>query len=113
MSVLVVDSSEETREVLRSALEVRGVRTVVARGGREAVAMVRNQRPTCIVIDVETTSLPDEWAGDDTPMVMIGMVERPQVADRREFVSKPYHYGPLIRRIEALLSQVRSPAAES
>ena len=42
--------------------------------------------------------------GDLTPLVVLATARRQ--ADRLpsgEFVAKPYHYGPLIRRIEELL----------
>jgi hypothetical protein len=35
-------------------------------------------------------------------LVMLGSVRRGQIPDG-EYIAKPYHYGPLIRRIEELL----------
>jgi hypothetical protein len=50
---------------------------------------------------------PPFWAGradSVTPIILLGNLRRkqPQIPGS-EFVSKPYHYGALIRRIEELL----------
>ena len=43
--------------------------------------------------------------GDDASAILLVGTVRPAAfdGDRRQFVQKPYHYGPLIRRIEELL----------
>jgi len=119
-SVLIVDSSEETREVLRTALERRGVRTFSACRAKQGLELARNHHPDLIVLDLELDFEGDRDAGtpedrpnpfadpsqaDQAPLVMLGTVRRDMgELPEGEFVAKPYHYGPLIRRIEELLA---------
>lgn len=113
-SVLIVDGSEDTREVLRTALERRGVKIFEAVRAEQALELARQHHPDLIVLDLEVESnepginldgFHDELSSHSTPMVLLGSARRNQSAlPAREFVSKPYHYGPLIRRIEMLLS---------
>ncbi len=130
-SVLIVDRSAETREVLQTALEHRGVRTLAA--GRTATGMelARRHQPDLIVLDLELDDAPDclsagqafclpvgqaflpakRQTGMSAPqseyqphLVLLGNLRgwRDRLPEG-EFVSKPYHYGPLIRKIEELL----------
>lgn len=112
-SVLVVDRSEDTREVLQTALTRRGVRTFTARHASEGAELGRRHHPDLIVLDLEIDdvnlegSTPTFWAGredNNVPIILLGTLRRnrPHIPGS-EFVSKPYHYGPLIRRIEELL----------
>jgi DNA-binding response OmpR family regulator len=112
-SVLIVDRSEETREVLQTALNRRGVRTFTARHASEGVELGRRHHPDLIVLDLEIDDVNLEhstqsfWADredNSIPIILLGSLRRKQAQiPGSEFVSKPYHYGPLIRRIEELL----------
>ena len=119
-SVLIVDSSEETCEVLRSALSRRGVRTIAASGLRQSADLARKHQPDLIVLDLDAQrgvaaggSDPADFARqcgrsigrESTPLVILGTLRRPSSTMLPgEFVPKPYHYGPLIRKIEELLA---------
>jgi two-component system OmpR family response regulator len=114
---LVVDDSEETHEVLQTALGRRGMHIFSASRGGDALELARQHHPDLIVLDLEVDRSPSrELAGslaaqsraDQAPLVMLGSVRRdgPRLPDG-EFVAKPYHYGPLIRRIEELLETAR------
>lgn len=112
--VLIVDQSAESREVLRTLLERGGATTIEARRPDQAVELARLHQPDLIVYDVESDRSRRGAAGDaledaatrtDTPIVILGRVSPPNDQIRgRQFVSKPYHYGPLIRKIEDLLA---------
>jgi len=112
-SVLIVDHSEETREVLQTALERRGWRTFSASRARTGLELARRHRVDLIVLDLElehspSEDLPGSFAEQSrdghTPLVMLGTVRRDvENLPEGEFVAKPYHYGPLIRKIEELL----------
>jgi DNA-binding NtrC family response regulator len=113
-SVLIVDRSEETREVLQTVLERRGVRILTADRTATAVALAGQHHPDLIVLDMETCDpAPAAWAHlDETPappyepqLILLGSVRGWRNSPREgEFMAKPYHYGPLVRRIEELLS---------
>ena len=118
-SVLIVDPSDETRDVLRCALEHRGHRTLGARRVEEGLALAESCRPDCIVLDLE---IEPQGRGEDhvaagfaarsasQPLVLLGTLRSSRQTPTRaegaatEFVAKPYHYAPLIRKIEALLA---------
>ena len=116
-SVLIVDSSEETREVLETALRLRGLRTFAACRAGPGLELARRHHPDLIVLDLEleqsdprtlTAPFAEQSQADHAPLVMLGSIRRtanetPGEMPNGEFVSKPYYYGPLIRRIEELL----------
>jgi hypothetical protein len=133
-SVLIVDRSQETREVLHEALQRRGLRTLQAGRAEKGLELARQHRPDLIVLDLDFdvaaaeqfSSLPCDANCDagvppagssgaggtpapQTPqyqpqLVLLGTLRglRHRLPNG-EFVSKPYHYGPLIRKIEELL----------
>jgi CheY-like chemotaxis protein len=127
-SVLIVDSLEETREVLRTALEERGLRIYAASRAEKGLALARKHHPDVIVLDLDFEQASgDDSAGEEissgfsaesearaTPLVLLGNARRGQSSPSGgEFVSKPYHYAPLIRKIEELLDQARQPARKA
>ena len=116
-SVLVVDDSEETREVLQTALSRRGMQILSTSRAADALELARQHHPDLIVLDLELDKsegrklagpLAEQSRADRAPLVMLGSVRRGgQRLPQGEFVAKPYHYGPLIRRIEELLEKAR------
>ena len=114
-SVLIVDRSEETREVLETALNRRGVQTYTAKHASEGVELSRRHRPNLVVLDLEIDDINLEYAkapfwanlGDNNvPIILLGNLRRNQPPiPGSEFVAKPYHFGPLIRRIEEILKR--------
>jgi CheY-like chemotaxis protein len=112
-SVLIVDASDETRVVLQTALERRGVRTMAASQAKQGLALAQQHHPDLIVLDLEIdASGPDEVAvpfaeqsrTDHASLVLLGGIRRREPTGQGEYVAKPYHYAPLIRRIEEILS---------
>lgn len=112
-SVLIVDGSEETREVLAAALARRGVDTLATAEAEHALRLARQRAADLIVLDLEVEGraadricrpFAEQSRATQTPLVVLGHARRtccrPHVG---EFVAKPYHYGPLIRKIEELL----------
>ena len=122
-SVLIVDPSEETREVLQTALQRRGMRTLSASRVESGLKLARRHHPDLIVLDLElddsapevsSASLAEQFRQEQTPVILLGRVCRSHGGlPSGEFVSKPYHYGTLIRRIEQLLDTVSSDAARN
>jgi DNA-binding response OmpR family regulator len=122
-SVLIVDRSEETREVLKTALERRGVRILAAGEARRGLELAREHHPDLIVLDLEVDQSPpvevcgpfsEQSEADQTPLVLLGSCRRSLFRGRcGEFVSKPYHFGPLVRKIEQLLEATGRPRARS
>ena len=120
-TVLIVDQSEETREVLRMALECPATRILEASRPDRGLELAREHHPDVIVLDLEIdTAALDGLAADynaesqahQTPLVLLGSARRVrQSFPAGQFVGKPYHYGPLIRKIELLLEGAAEPTA--
>ncbi|MCG8451303.1 MAG: hypothetical protein MI725_17195 [Pirellulales bacterium] len=113
--VLIVDSSRESREILRTLLQRQGAQTLEAAGARRANELALHEQPDVIVFDEDSDRSPRQEATydlgatasrRDIPIVVLGTVRRClSPFPVGELVKKPYHYGPLIRRIEELLGE--------
>jgi len=112
--VLVVDALEETREVLRAALGRAGIEVFATGEPERGTTWADAHHPDLIVLDLEchpsaeamSRGLSRRDGAETSPIIVLGTARRTAAgvpADR--FVAKPYHYGPLIRKIEALLAQ--------
>jgi DNA-binding response OmpR family regulator len=119
-SVLIVDRSQESRAILRAALEQRGLQILEAAKAEEGLALARNHKPQVIVLDLESQDAGEEQLRtqfaavdlDHQPnLVILGSVLRGWSGRGSEFIRKPYHYKPLILKIEALLQQASSASA--
>ena len=124
-TVLLIDQSDDSREVLRTVLERRGVQIFEASHAEQGLELARQHHPRVIVMDLEAVPRDDLAIHDDfaaqsaasgSRMVLLGSVK--WIARAKEkalvqfpdsnrtsqsFVAKPYHYGPLISKIEQLL----------
>ena len=114
-SVLIVDESPEVREVIRTALARRGVQIFEASRSQQGVALARQHHPDVIVVDMEAETADARHLSADftaaspqhpPSLVLLGTARRLAGAKSAggEFISKPYHYAPLIRKIESLLA---------
>lgn len=121
-SVLVVDSLEETHEVLRTALGDQGIEVVAARSSAHGLSLARRREMSLIVCDLEsdgvsgvlTGKLLLESAARRTPLLVLGNPRRPASGlTGCESLPKPYHYAALIRRIEELLGEAKEGAQRS
>jgi len=114
-----VDAAEETRDVLQTALERLGRKTLTASRADQGLALVREHRPELVVLDLEIEGdssadlalrFAEQLPAEQTSLVLLGSVRRPP-PPTGEFVAKPYHYAPLIRKIEEILSAGRTLAS--
>lgn len=110
--VLIVDESEETRDVLAMALERKGVRAFTTAILRRGATIARKEKPDLVIIDIDSVSLPPAEALDlfikngnisEVPVMTIGSGKFVAPAGEVDFISKPYHFLPLIERIEEFL----------
>ncbi len=119
LSVLIVDRSAEAREVLRMALTRQGVRVIEAMQPANGLTLARSHHPNVIVIDLDNCGIGErvaaEFAGiavdDGATLLALGNDLRARDLSACEFVAKPYHYKPLILKIEESLLQRRSRTA--
>lgn len=110
LGVLIVDGSQDTREVLRAVLERRGLHIWETSEAAKGLELARAHHPRVIILDLETADgqrLRAEYdaqsATEQAHLVVLGEWSRPD--DGRQSVAKPYHYGPLIRTIEQLAAR--------
>lgn len=111
--VLIVDRSRESRDVLSSLLTRHGAEVLEARETSRGAQLAALAQPDLIVVDVEARSgvcedsaarLVAAAARNDAPIVVLGTYKRSaSPLPTSEFVTKPYQYSALIRRIEELL----------
>jgi DNA-binding NarL/FixJ family response regulator len=116
--ILIVDDDEPYRVMVASLLERAGYATVDAATGEEALASVRRERPSCILLDVllpratgyeVCRELRDEY-GETLPIVFV-TGERVEPADRvaglligaDDYILKPFDPDELIARVRRLL----------
>ena len=112
--VLIVDASRESREILRTMLHNRLETEILETSELQTARHIaQQQKLDLIVCDADgdrspaseaTRDLALEASRSNIPIVVLGTVGRklcPLVGGG--VVSKPYHYGPLIRKIESLL----------
>ncbi len=113
-SVLIVDPSEDNREVLGTALRRRGLQILEATEVQQGLQLARKHQPEVIVLDLETVTADDakvqsqydaETSSRDGSLVVLGTAKRENLSEKRQVVAKPYHYAPLIRTIEELASR--------
>ena len=130
--VLIVDESPENREVLRTALERRGLEILEAPEVGRGLDLARRYHPDVIVLDADSTADDDgsqrracasTAAQDHSSLVVLGQwpkdwPEERSDARRREtprsemaqprIVRKPYHFEPLVKLIEDLSTRRRA-----
>ena len=112
--VLIIDRSAESREVLRTLLERRGLAALEAARPEQALALTRDERPDLIVVDADSDqssngrnleNLCDAAGRTDTPIVILGTLRDPRnPLPAEQILAKPYYYGALIRKIDDLLA---------
>ena len=109
-SVLIVERSDEIRDVLRTALARRGLEIYEASRAEDGLELARRHRPNLVVLDLDDQSANAEnlsaefsraTGTDSMPLIMLGTLRRH--ITRGQFVPKPYHFRPLISKIEELL----------
>jgi len=111
--ILIVDPLPDSREVLRTLLQRRGAQILETARIRHACQLARRERPDVIVLDGDDHDPTLGEAVEDlgcyasrssTPIVVLGTLQRhTSPLATGHFVSKPYQYAALIRRIEELL----------
>ena len=113
-SVLIVDSSDDNREVLRTVLSRRGIRTIEADQAEQGLELARIHRPDVIVLDIDEEQFDGEQisdqfeaeASDDHSKLIVVRRSNREIGSRgSRMVSKPYHVGSLVHTIEQLAAK--------
>jgi DNA-binding response OmpR family regulator len=125
-TILAVDDDESVLKLIEMVLQTRRYRVLTARGGREALAKVRESMPDLVILD---GMLPEVHGFEicrqlktserfrHIPVVMVSAVHTgwrfaadvKQTYGADDYLEKPFEAPELLRRVEALLN--RAPAA--
>ena len=114
--VLIVDRSADSRNVLRTILERSGLEILEAPGARQGLELLRHHDPAVVVLDLEAydadnaavrTAYESESLHRHTELVILGNFRPSNHVDDPHRVPKPYHFGPLVRKIEQLVEYSR------
>ena len=113
-SVLIVDSSPENREVLRTALSRRGLTIFEAEAAPQGLRLAREHHPSVIVLDLEdepadTQVMQDQFIAeadhDQSHLIILGKFRRGPAWEGGHVIAKPYHFAPLVHTIEKLAAK--------
>src|SRR6185436_8676265 len=121
-TILVVEDSDEIRELLGFVLEAEGYQVVALEDGCDVVETAREQQPVLITLDL---ALPgkDGWAivrelqeddkTRDIPILVISAYTRELDAPLRRrvarVISKPFYINQVVSEVEEILT--RAPSA--
>jgi DNA-binding response OmpR family regulator len=118
-TILVVEDEPSISEVLTLYLERAGFRVLVARDGRRAMELLRQQLPDLVVLDLMLPHVDGftitRWlrAQGETPIIML--TARREEADRvggldmgaDDYIVKPFSPQELVSRVRAVLRRAR------
>jgi len=113
-SVLIVEPSADDREVLRTVLERRGLRIWEAAEVEQGLELAREHHPDVIVLDSDANRAGDDGvqaAFDATSieqhssLIILGRISHDRSLPAGQVTAKPYHFGPLIHKIEQLAAK--------
>ncbi|MBW4539473.1 MAG: response regulator [Myxacorys chilensis ATA2-1-KO14] len=116
-TILIVDDEAPIRELLRQNLEAEGYQILEAKDGREAVAIVKQQKPHLIILDV---MMPDMTGFDvaavlkhdpqtmGIPIIILSIVddkERGLQVGVDRYLTKPINAELLLHEVDLLIAQ--------
>jgi CheY-like chemotaxis protein len=113
-TVLLVDSSSDNREVLRTVLERRGLRIFEADEAERGLELAREHHPDVIVLDLELHAIDADAVEDQygaeaaeqhASLVIVGTAGRSRQEPGTQVVAKLYHFAPLVHTIELLAAK--------
>lgn len=116
--ILVVEDSDEIRELLGLVLEAEGYRVVALEDGREVVDTARELQPALITLDLAlpgkdgwaiVRELQDDDATSGIPILVISAYTRELDAPLRRrvarVISKPFYITQVVTEVEDILTE--------
>jgi DNA-binding response OmpR family regulator len=127
--VLVVDDEPDIRELVRINLEQAGHRVVTAANGSEALALVRDEQPDAMFLDVRMPGLDGfdvleelkNRSGHDLseiPVFMVTAADEPEsrlrggIEGALQYITKPFDPQELVQALESVLDPTAPPERE-
>ena len=122
-TILVVEDSDEIRELLGFVLEAEGYLVVALEDGRDVVETAREQQPVLITLDLAlpgkdgwaiVRELQDDEKTRDIPILVISAYTRELDAPLRRrvarVISKPFYITQVVSEVEEILTGDRTPS---
>ena len=122
-TVLVVDDEPIVRDVVVRYLQSAGYRTLEAGDGEHARALVEEERPALVVLDVMLPGIDGlelcRWIRSTSDLPVIMLTARGDEADRivglelgaDDYVTKPFSPRELAARVRTVLRRTSTPSA--
>ena len=120
--ILIVDDSEDTREMFKAALEVEGYPVKMARDGQEALALLEKHEFSLMLLDIRMPNMSGEEVihemrarklAGSLRILLVSAVDDvgdlrylPQVIDT---LKKPFFYPELLYKIKQLEKDTHPP----
>ena len=121
--ILVVEDSDEIRELLGFVLEAEGYQVLALEDGRDVVETARTQQPVLITLDLAlpgkdgwaiVRELQDDETTRDIPILVISAYTRELDAPLRRrvarVISKPFYITQVVTEVEEILTGSASPS---
>ena len=115
--ILVVEDSDEIRDLLGLVLEAEGYEVVALEDGRDVVDTAREQQPALITLDLAlpgkdgwaiVRELQDDASTRDIPILVISAYTRELDAPLRRrvarIISKPFYITQVLSEVEEILT---------
>lgn len=123
-TILVVEDSDEIRELLGFVLEAEGYLVVALEDGRDVVETAREQQPVLITLDLAlpgkdgwaiVRELQDDERTRDIPILVISAYTRELDTPLRRrvarVISKPFYINQVVSEVEDILTSGGRPSA--
>ena len=120
-SVLVVDDEQDTIALLKTILRMAGFNVLGAMDGAEALKKMTSHNPDIVLLDLMMPGM-DGWETykhlrtiSETPVIIVSAKSTNEdVVDglqrgADDYVTKPFHKGELVARVESVLRRTRKP----
>ena len=121
--ILVVEDSDEIRELLGFVLEAEGYQVLALEDGRDVVETARTQQPALITLDLAlpgkdgwaiVRELQDDETTRDIPILVISAYTRELDAPLRRrvarVISKPFYITQVVTEVEEILTGGAPPS---
>ncbi len=126
--VLIVEDNDLNMKLFRDLLQAHGYRTMHTRDGREVLDLVRQYRPSLIIMDIQLPEVSGlevtKWLKEDaelksvpviavTAFAMKGDEEKIRSGGCEDYMSKPIAVGPFIAMVKRFLEPQPEASAVS
>ncbi len=121
--ILLVEDDVEIRDVLGEALELEGHAVMTASNGRDALDVLRTERPDVVLLDLMMPVM-DGWdfllerersgTAHDVPVIVMSAVQPRSAVQRTQgYFAKPFDLDELLAALKRLGPAPRAAAAAS